>query len=80
MMYTTEMLRARFPQNEVLVDAHGHPSVMVYVPMFLMCDVIDGGSELPHPAFVRNGEVLPGIYISKFQNVVILIVCKFYSC
>jgi hypothetical protein len=64
----TETLRARFPQNKVIVDAHGQPSVMVYVPAFCMCDVIDGGSDMPHPAFVRNGEVLHGIYISKFQN------------
>ena len=68
MEYTVETLRARFPLNEVIVDAHGYPSVMVYVPMFLMRDVIDGGSDMPHPAFVRNDEILHGIYISKFQN------------
>lgn len=68
MKYTAETLRARFPQNEVIVDAHGHPSVMVYVPRFRMCDVIPGGSDAPHPAFLAHGKVLPGIYISKFQN------------
>lgn len=70
MTYTKEDLQARFPQNEVIVDAHGAPSVMVYVPMFRMCDVVDSGSDTPHPAFIADGKVLPGIYISKFQNTV----------
>ncbi len=69
MKHTSETLRARFPQNEVIVDAHGAPSVMVYVPMLRMRDVVAGGSDAPHPAFLADGKVLPGIYISKYQNV-----------
>ena len=69
-LYTAEELRRHFPGNEVIVDSHGIPSVMVYVPMFRMCDVVGGASEAPHPAFLANGKVLPGIYISKFQNIV----------
>ena len=63
-------LRARFPQNEVIADAHGQPSVMVCFPMFRMCDVVEGGSDAPHPAFLSDGTILEGIWISKFQNVI----------
>ena len=70
---TVETLRARFPQNEVFTDETGKgiPSVMVYLPAFRMCDVIAGGSDALHPAFVKEDGVLDGIYVSKFQNVVV---------
>lgn len=63
-------LRQRFPDNHILTDTAGHPSVMVYIPRFAMCDVIEGASNTPHPAFVASGRILDGIYISKFQNIV----------
>ena len=68
--YTAEKLEARFPENQVIVDFCGVPSVMVKIPMFRMCDVVDGAGNAPHPAFVAGENVLPAIYISKFQNVV----------
>ena len=66
--FTTEELRARFPGNDVILDDRGVPSVMVYIPRFRMCDVAEGGSDAPHPAFVVGDRVLSGIYVSKFQN------------
>ena len=69
--YTAEELRRDFPGNDVIVDSRGIPSVMVYVPMFRMCDVAEGASEAPHPAFVAGDRLLSGIYVSKFQNIVV---------
>ena len=66
-----DKLENRYPENEILTDACGMPSVMVYVPRFNLSDVIDGASDVPHPAFVVGGRVLSGIYISKFQNIVV---------
>jgi formylglycine-generating enzyme required for sulfatase activity len=43
---------------------------MVWFSQFCMSDVIDGASSAPHPAFVRDGRLLKGIYISKYQNVI----------
>jgi len=64
-------LEARFPNNHIITDSVGRGSVMVYIPRFNLSDVIDGASDTPHPAFAVNGKLLSGIYISKFQNVII---------
>ena len=66
-----EYLKERFPQNHVITDDLGNASVMVYVKKFYLDEVIDGASHIPHPAFIVDGKELDGIYISKFQNVVI---------
>ena len=66
---TNAELKKRFPENQVINDDFGRGSVMVYIPRFNLSDVIDGASETPHPAFIVNGKLLSGIYISKFQNV-----------
>ncbi len=65
-----DALKKRYPQNRVIKDDAGRGSVMVYVPKFDLCDVIPGAPQVPHPAFVVDGKVLSGIYVSKFQNVV----------
>ena len=54
----------------VMVDQFGIPSEMVFVKAFYMDDVIAGATHRPHPAFVADGAELDGIYISKYQNVV----------
>ena len=58
------------PNNKLIYDDKGIPSVMVYVPKFKMSDVIDGAGDSTHPAFIVNGKELPGIWISKYQNIV----------
>ena len=63
-------LKATCPGNEIILDDKGLPSVMVRIPKFKISDVIDGGSDSTHPAFIVNGVEVPEIYISKFQNVV----------
>lgn len=66
----TNELKERYPDNAVLCDCAGKPSVVVYVPKFDLDQVLDGAPQIPHPAFVIGERVLDGIYISKFQNVV----------
>ena len=64
-------LKQKFPQNHIITDDFGKASVLVYVKKFYLDEVIDGALHIPHPAFVVDGKELDGIYISKFQNVII---------
>ena len=68
---TREELALAYPDNAILDDRAGRPTVMVYVPKFDLDEVISGAPHLPHPAFVVEGRVLDGIYVSKFQNVIV---------
>ena len=63
-------INAVSPSDVVLADDKGIPSVMTRVPKFLISDVIDGGSETTHPAFIVNGQEVDEIYISKYPNIV----------
>ena len=58
------------PGNTVLLDDMGKPSVMVRIPKFNISDVIEGGSNSPHPAFIVNGVEVDEILISKYANIV----------
>ena len=58
------------PSDVILMDDKGNPSVMTRIPKFLISDVIDGGSETTHPAFIVNGQEVDEIYISKYTNIV----------
>lgn len=59
---------ASFGRNTVMFDDLGYPSVMVAVPCFPESDVLSGGANKPHPAFIVNNVVNPYIYISKYQS------------
>lgn len=63
-------LQMACPNNELLYDDKGMPSVMVKIPKFKISDVIAGGSSSTHPAFIVNGKEVDAIYISKFLNIV----------
>lgn len=58
------------PNNEILLDDLGNPSVMVKIPKFRYCDLFTGGSTKTHPAFIVGNKVYDYIYISKYPNVV----------
>lgn len=58
------------PGNVVQLDDAGLPSVLVYIPAFKNSDVLTGGDDSVHPAFIVNGVQIPGFYYSKYQNVV----------
>ena len=45
--------------------------MMVRIPKFKVSDVIPGGREETHPAFIVNGSEIPAIYISKYQNIIV---------
>jgi len=59
-----------YPGNVLQLDDAGLPSVMVYIPAFKNSDVLTGGDDNTHPAFIVNGKEIPGFYYSKYQNVV----------
>ena len=56
-------------KNTLLPDDTGMPSVMVRIPRFRWCDVIEGGEDTPCSAFIVGGEVKDCIYISKYLNI-----------
>lgn len=58
------------PNNFLIYDNAGKPSVMVAIPKFYLDEVIDGASHTVHPAFIINGAEQDVIYISKYQNIV----------
>ena len=43
---------------------------LVYIPKFKNSDVLVGGDNNTHPAFIVNGKEIPGFYYSKYQNIV----------
>jgi hypothetical protein len=63
-------LKMTAPNNKLIYDDKGIPSVMVYVPKVKMSDLIAGGSSSVHPAFIVDGQEVDGIWISKYQNIV----------
>ena len=68
---TNFVLSSHFGNNKAITDNKNLPSVMVYIPKFKMSDVIKGGSDNVHPAFIVDGEEVSGIWISKYENVLI---------
>ncbi len=58
------------PNNFLIYDDIGKPSVMVAIPKFYLDEIIDGASHTIHPAFIINGVEQDVIYISKYQNIV----------
>lgn len=63
-------LKSVCPNNEIFVDDADLPSVMVYIPKFKNSDVLTGGNDDTHPAFIVNGQEIQGFWYSKYQNVV----------
>lgn len=63
-------LQALCPNNEILYDDKGIPSVMVKIPKMTYADLGIGTSKDVHPAFIINGQEVNAIYISKYQNIV----------
>lgn len=58
------------PGNVVQHDDAGLPSILVWIPAFRLCDVLNTTDESIHPAFIVNGRQIPGFYYSKYENVV----------
>lgn len=58
-------------KNTVILDDVGMPSVMVQIPKYKMSQLISGGSENVHPAFMIDGAEKDVMYVGKFHDVVI---------
>lgn len=67
---TKMALAMHCPGNVVKMDEAGLPSVLVYIPAFKNSDVLTGGNDSVHPAFIVNGRQIPGFYYSKYENIV----------
>lgn len=63
-------IKALCPNNELLYDDKGKPSVMVKIPKMTLAQLGLGSSSAVHPAFIVNGQEVDAIYISKYQNVI----------
>lgn len=63
-------LKAVCPNNEILYDDKGKPSIMVKIPKMSYAELGLGSSTAIHPAFIVNGQEVDAIYISKYQNIV----------
>lgn len=63
-------LKATCPNNEVLFDDKGLPSIMVRIPKRTYAELGLGSSTAIHPAFIVNGQEVDEIYVSKYQNIV----------
>lgn len=63
-------LKCACPQNDILYDDKGFPSVMVKLPKKTYAELGLGSSTAVHPAWIVNGQEVDEIYISKFQNIV----------
>lgn len=57
------------PNNEILLDDKGNPSVMVKIPKMTYQDLGLQGTGT-FPAWIVDGKEVPYIYISKYQNIV----------
>lgn len=56
------------PNNEIIADkVNGYPSIFVKIPKCKMSDLIAGGSNNVHPAFIVNGQEVDAVYIGKYQ-------------
>ena len=66
-------LQSICPNNEILYDDKGLPSVMVKIPKMTLSQLgvplAEGESDRVHPAFIVNGQEIDAIYISKYLNV-----------
>ncbi len=58
------------PNNKLLYDDVGKPSVMVKIPKMTYAQLGLGSSSDIHPAFIVNGVTKDFLYISKYQNIV----------
>ena len=56
------------PNNIVKFDGEkGYPGVYVRIPKMTMAQLIDGGSDSVHPAFIVNGKEVDEVLIGKYQ-------------
>ncbi|ACV64923.1 conserved hypothetical protein [Desulfofarcimen acetoxidans DSM 771] len=57
-------------KNTVMYDDKGNPSIMVCIPKGKISDVISGGPNVVHPAFLVDGAEKSEIWVSKYLNII----------
>lgn len=60
-------LKGVCPNNEILMDNAGMPSIMVKIPKMTYAQAGLGSSNAIMPAFIVNGQEIDEIYIGKYQ-------------
>lgn len=68
--YTAQEVGAISISSEITDAEIDDLDELVYIPKFKNSDVLVGGDNNTHPAFIVNGIEIPGFYYSKYQNVV----------
>ena len=63
-------IQALCPNNKMLFDDKGFPSIMVYVPKATYAQLGLGASTDVFPAFKVNGQEVDGFWVSKYQNII----------
>ena len=63
-------LMATCPNNELLYDDKGIPSIMVKIPKMTYAQLGLGASTATFPAFIVNGQEVNEVFISKYINIV----------
>lgn len=58
------------PNNGVLSDDTNLPSIMVWIPKFRLCDVLNTEDTSTHCAFRVNGQEISGFWFGKYQSTV----------
>ena len=64
------MFQTMMPNNEIIYDSAGKPSVMYKLPKMSWKELGIGTSTDTFPAWIINGQEVDYIYISKYQNIV----------
>lgn len=64
-------LQAVCPNNEILYDDVGMPSIMYRVPTMTFAQLGMGNSDAIFPAFYINGKIAKALWFSKYNNVAI---------
>lgn len=59
------------PNNAIKYDRKGNANIMVWIPRFNWDEDNGFNSSTAHPAFVVNGVTKSGIWVSKYENVVL---------
>ena len=63
-------LQSVCPNNRILTDDKGLPSVMVKISKMTYAQLGIGDSDRVHPAFLVNGREVEAIYVSKYGNTI----------
>ena len=55
--------------NTVIFDDEGLPSIMVALPKMTNAELMPGGTDQTHHAWIVDNEIVDVIFVSKYQNV-----------